>query len=106
MSGPHCRALMASARKTPTQSTDAGATYMAGKFARSWALMKASATVLRSDKSLLVFPLLSGLCTLLVAASFLIPVAVMVIATAALARGEAETVEAHTDTFAAVTSTR
>jgi hypothetical protein len=52
---------------------------MAGKFARSWALMKASATVLRSDKSLLVFPLLSGLCTLLVAASFLIPVAVMMI---------------------------
>jgi hypothetical protein len=52
---------------------------MAGKFARSWALMKASAAVLRSDKSLLVFPLLSGLCTLLVAASFLIPVAVMMI---------------------------
>jgi len=52
---------------------------MAGKFARSWALMKASATVLRSDKSLLLFPLLSGLCTLLVAASFLIPVAVMAI---------------------------
>ncbi|OOG49545.1 DUF6159 family protein [Rhodanobacter sp. C01] len=52
---------------------------MAGKFARSWALMKASATVLRSDKSLLVFPMLSGLCTLLVAASFLIPVAVMAI---------------------------
>jgi hypothetical protein len=52
---------------------------MAGKFARSWALMKASATVLRSDKSLLVFPLLSGLCTLLVAASFLIPVVVMTV---------------------------
>lgn len=52
---------------------------MAGKFARSWALMRASAAVLRSDKSLLVFPLLSGLCTLLVAASFLIPVAVMVV---------------------------
>ncbi len=52
---------------------------MAGKFARSWALLKASAAVLRSDKSLLVFPLLSGLCTLLVAASFLIPVALMVI---------------------------
>ncbi|MEP6899500.1 MAG: DUF6159 family protein [Rhodanobacter sp.] len=50
---------------------------MAGKFARSWALMKASAAVLRSDKSLLLFPLLSGLCTLLVAASFLIPVALM-----------------------------
>jgi hypothetical protein len=52
---------------------------MAGKFARSWALMKASATVLRSDKSLLLFPLLSGACTLLVAASFLIPVALMLI---------------------------
>jgi hypothetical protein len=41
--------------------------------------MKASAAVLRSDKSLLVFPLLSGLCTLLVAASFLIPVGLMAI---------------------------
>src|SRR5574337_30314 len=52
---------------------------MAGKFARSWALMKASAAVLRADKSLLLFPLLSGICTLLVAASFLIPVGVMTI---------------------------
>lgn len=52
---------------------------MAGKFARSWALMKASAAVLRSDKSLLLFPLLSGVCTLLVAASFLIPVGMMVL---------------------------
>jgi hypothetical protein len=52
---------------------------MAGKFARSWALMKASAAVLRSDKSLLIFPLLSGICVLLVAASFLIPVGVMMI---------------------------
>ena len=47
---------------------------MAGKFARSWALMKASAGVLREDKSLLVFPLLSGACSLVVAASFLLPV--------------------------------
>jgi len=47
---------------------------MAGKFARSWALMQASATMLRSDKSLLIFPLLSGLCSLLVAATFLIPI--------------------------------
>jgi hypothetical protein len=50
---------------------------MAGKFSRSWALMKASAEVLRSDKSLLVFPLLSGVCSLVVMASFLIPVAAM-----------------------------
>ncbi|MEW9624639.1 DUF6159 family protein [Rhodanobacter geophilus] len=47
---------------------------MAGKFARSWALMKASAGVLRTDKSLLLFPLLSGLCCIVVAASFLLPV--------------------------------
>jgi len=36
--------------------------------------MKASAEVLRSDKSLLMFPLASGICCLLVAASFLIPI--------------------------------
>jgi hypothetical protein len=48
---------------------------MAGKFARSWGLMKASAAVLRSDKALLAFPLLSGICSLVVAASFLLPVA-------------------------------
>ena len=53
---------------------------MAGKFARSWGLMKASAAVLRSDKALLAFPLLSGLCSLVVAASFLVPVALAVIA--------------------------
>jgi hypothetical protein len=52
---------------------------MAGKFARSWELMKASAAVLRSDKSLLMFPLLSGLCCMLVAASFLIPIAMVAI---------------------------
>lgn len=52
---------------------------MAGKFARSWALMKASAGVLRADKSLLLFPLLSGVCTLIVAASFLIPVGLALI---------------------------
>lgn len=47
---------------------------MAGRFSRSWSLMKASAAVLRSDKSLLMFPLASGICCLLVAASFLIPI--------------------------------
>jgi hypothetical protein len=44
-----------------------------GKFARSWALAKASMSVLRSDKELLVFPLLSVLAVVLVAASFLLP---------------------------------
>lgn len=53
---------------------------MAGKFARSWALLKASADVLRSDRSLLMFPLFSGICTLLVAATFLLPVGVEIAA--------------------------
>ena len=53
---------------------------MAGKFARSWALLKASADVLRSDRALLMFPLLSGICTLLVAATFLTPVGIEILA--------------------------
>lgn len=44
-----------------------------GRFARSWALVKASASVLRSDRELLVFPLLSSVCALLVAATFIAP---------------------------------
>lgn len=45
-----------------------------GKFARSWALAKASLAVLRSDKELLVFPLVSGAAALVVAATFLLPI--------------------------------
>ena len=44
-----------------------------GKFARSWALAKASFGVLRSDKELLVFPLVSTAVTLIVAATFILP---------------------------------
>jgi hypothetical protein len=44
-----------------------------GKFARSWALAKASLEILRSDKELLVFPLVSAGAALLVALSFLLP---------------------------------
>ncbi len=40
---------------------------------RSWTLVKASAEVLKSDRELLVFPLVSGLATLLVAATFALP---------------------------------
>ncbi len=46
---------------------------MLEKFARSWALVKASASVLRSDKELMLFPVLSGLATLAVLATFLVP---------------------------------
>ena len=44
-----------------------------GKFARSWALAKASLEVLRSDKELLVFPLLSVAAVIVVAITFLLP---------------------------------
>jgi hypothetical protein len=47
---------------------------MAGSFSNSWALVKASANVLRLDKELMVFPLMSGIATLLVTASFIVPV--------------------------------
>lgn len=47
---------------------------MFDKFSRSWTLVKASAAVLRSDKELLVFPLLSGLAAMVVVATFLVPV--------------------------------
>lgn len=47
---------------------------MFDKFSRSWELVKASASVLRSDKELMLFPLISGLATLVVMATFLIPV--------------------------------
>lgn len=43
------------------------------RFARSWSLIKASASVLRQDKELLLFPALSAVATLLVAAAFILP---------------------------------
>ncbi|MBK6435883.1 MAG: hypothetical protein IPF83_08505 [Rhodanobacteraceae bacterium] len=43
------------------------------KFSRSWTLVKASAGVLRQDKELLVFPVISVIATLLVMASFILP---------------------------------
>jgi hypothetical protein len=48
---------------------------MFAKFEQSWSLVKASASVLRSDKELLLFPLLSGLVSLIVIASFFVPAA-------------------------------
>lgn len=43
------------------------------RFSRSWGLIKASAGVLVKDKELLVFPLLSSIVTLIVAAAFILP---------------------------------
>ncbi|RDY67911.1 DUF6159 family protein [Lysobacter soli] len=46
---------------------------MFDKFSRSWELVKASAAVLRSDKELMVFPVVSAVATLVVLATFLVP---------------------------------
>ena len=46
---------------------------MIERFRRSFALVKASATVLRQDTHLLVFPLISGLASLLVVLCFALP---------------------------------
>ncbi|HEY0504123.1 MAG TPA: DUF6159 family protein [Lysobacter sp.] len=43
------------------------------KFSRSWELAKASAAVLRSDRELMVFPVISAVATLVVLATFLVP---------------------------------
>jgi hypothetical protein len=49
---------------------------MSGSISNSWELVKASANVLRLDKELMVFPLLSGIATVLVTVSFILPFAV------------------------------
>ena len=44
------------------------------RLANSWALVKASAAVLRADKELIVFPIVSGVLSLLVVATFIVPI--------------------------------
>ena len=43
------------------------------KVSRSWELVKASASVLRSDKELMLFPVISGAVTAVLLATFLVP---------------------------------
>jgi hypothetical protein len=47
---------------------------MFDRFSRSWALIKASATILKQDKHLLVFPLISAAALIAVVLSFALPV--------------------------------
>lgn len=47
---------------------------MAGKIARAGSLMKASWRIVKSDKSLLLFPLFSTISLILVGASFVVPI--------------------------------
>lgn len=44
-----------------------------GKITRTWSLMSECWQILKQDKGLLVFPLISGICCLLLLASFAIP---------------------------------
>jgi hypothetical protein len=44
------------------------------RFSRSWTLVKASASVLKQDKELLLFPLISAVSVLLVVACFALPI--------------------------------
>jgi hypothetical protein len=44
-----------------------------GRFARSWELTEQSATILSENKSLMVFPVLSAIATIVVIASFFVP---------------------------------
>lgn len=44
-----------------------------GKLSNTWSLMDASWQILKKDKEILVFPLISGICCLLVLASFVMP---------------------------------
>ncbi|HEY1270759.1 MAG TPA: DUF6159 family protein [Terriglobales bacterium] len=46
---------------------------MFDRFSRSWELTKQSAAVLAKDKVLMMFPLLSGMATILLAVSFFVP---------------------------------
>ena len=47
---------------------------MFGNLSYTWSLMRSSWGVLKRDKQLLLFPLLSGICCLLVLASFAVPI--------------------------------
>jgi len=47
---------------------------MMQKFSNTWSLMSASWEVLKKDREMLIFPLISGICSLLLLVSFALPV--------------------------------
>jgi hypothetical protein len=47
---------------------------MMQKFSNTWSLMSASWEVLKKDREMLIFPLISGVCCLLVMVSFALPI--------------------------------
>src|SRR5688572_30321176 len=75
---------------------------MFGSFSRSYELVRHSWSVLRQDKEIMIFPVLSGLASLAVAASFIIPVVLYEMGRqstgAAPAAGQAHNTKAHIET--------
>ena len=59
-----------------------------GRFQNSWAVTKQSWAVLRSNPSLAIFPILSGIATLLVSASFIVPFVLMALHSGAKSQGQ------------------
>lgn len=45
-----------------------------GKFSLTWNLMRSSLDVLKKDKEILIFPLISGICCILLVLSFALPI--------------------------------
>jgi hypothetical protein len=66
---------------------------MFDRLSRSWTLVKASASVLKQDQSLLAFPALSGVSALLVALCFILPLGGLA-ALDGMAGGESQAVSA------------
>jgi hypothetical protein len=68
-----------------------------GKFSNTWSLMGASWQLLKKDKEILVFPLVSGICCLVVLASFAIPI---IISGAWRSAGEGASSQSHVVSYA------
>jgi hypothetical protein len=60
---------------------------MLARLSNSWELIKESAAVLRADKELIVYPIVSSICVLIVSAMFFIPVILSGIADRILTAG-------------------
>src|SRR5262245_52426735 len=60
-------------KRTPADALSNGGRLMFARLGNGWALARESFAVLRMDKELLLFPVLSGISCLLVLASFAVP---------------------------------
>jgi hypothetical protein len=70
-----------------------------GKFSNTWSLMGASWQLLKKDKEILVFPFISGICCLVVLASFAVP---LIISGAWRPAGDGASAGSHIGYYAAL----